>query len=71
MTTLCRSERAAWNELERMLRLWAEQVQSGRPMTKAQRLDIFGGPRGEYRQLLERVHTFREKHEGRSRRAAS
>jgi hypothetical protein len=53
MTGLCNSEDEAWNELERMLGLWATQVQSGQPMTMAQRLDIFGGPKGENRKILE------------------
>lgn len=34
MTTLCCSSEAAWNELDRMLRFWAAQVQRGTPMTK-------------------------------------
>jgi hypothetical protein len=53
MTGLCNSEDEAWNELERMLGLWATQVQSGQPMTMAQRLNIFGGPKGENRNILE------------------
>jgi len=45
----------AWNELDRMLRLWARQVESGRPMTREEHLEIFSGPNGEYRNLLETV----------------
>lgn len=53
MTGLCRSENGAWNELERMLGIWATQAQSGQPMTKDQRMAIFGGSRGEHRKILE------------------
>ncbi|KAI8938683.1 hypothetical protein NX059_004550 [Plenodomus lindquistii] len=52
MTCLCPSEEAAWAELDRMLGLWAQQVQRGTPMTKNETLDIFGGRRGQYKQLL-------------------
>ncbi|RFU32614.1 hypothetical protein B7463_g3747, partial [Scytalidium lignicola] len=46
MTGMCNSQKQAWSELERMLDVWARQVQSGQPMTKAQWLEIFGGPNG-------------------------
>jgi hypothetical protein len=46
MTGICNSEEHAWRELERMLDVWARQVQSGQPMTKAQALEIFGGANG-------------------------
>jgi hypothetical protein len=46
MTGICNSEEHAWKELERMLDVWARQVQSGQPMTKAQALEIFGGANG-------------------------
>jgi hypothetical protein len=53
MTGLCNSEDEAWNELERMLGLWATQVQSRQPMTRARLLDIFGGPNSKNRKVLE------------------
>jgi hypothetical protein len=46
MTGICNSEEQAWRELEKMLDVWARQVQSRQPMTKAQALEIFGGPNG-------------------------
>jgi hypothetical protein len=63
MTGFCNSEDRAWNELERMLSLWAIQVQSGQPMTKARRLDIFSGPNGEHRNLLEQVEKYHPERE--------
>jgi hypothetical protein len=36
-----------------MLDVWARQVQSGQPMTRAQRLEIFGGPNGRNVPVLE------------------
>jgi hypothetical protein len=35
-----------------MLGAWAGQKQTGQPMTKAQNLDIFGGPHGQNRAKL-------------------
>jgi hypothetical protein len=55
MTGIFGSTEQAGRELERMLGLWARQVQSGQPMTKEQRLEIFGGPDGRDRPLVERV----------------
>ena len=55
MTNVCNGSDRAWNELDRMLRLWARQVESGRPMTREERLEIFSGPNGAYRSLLETV----------------
>ncbi|CAO2650138.1 Nn.00g014300.m01.CDS01 [Neocucurbitaria sp. VM-36] len=55
MTSLCNGPDRAWNELDRMLRLWARQVESGRPMTREENLEIFSGPDGRWRKLLERV----------------
>jgi hypothetical protein len=52
MTGLCPSEEAAWNELDRMLELWAESVMRGTPMSKQEKVDIFGGRNGESRNLL-------------------
>ncbi|KAF2471452.1 uncharacterized protein BDR25DRAFT_368293 [Lindgomyces ingoldianus] len=43
----------AWDELDRMLRLWARQVESGRPMTREEQLEIFSGPHGEHKRVLE------------------
>lgn len=64
MTSVCPSETEAWEELDRMLRLWAQQVQSGKPMTKAERLNIFGGRRGQHSMLLSSVLDAFEKREG-------
>ena len=55
MTGLCNSKEQAWGELERMLDVWATQVQSGRSMTKDQKLEIFGGPNGRNTVILGRV----------------
>jgi hypothetical protein len=52
MTGLCPSEEAAWNELDRMLKLWAEQVMRGTPMSKHEKLNIFGGRNGENKHVL-------------------
>jgi hypothetical protein len=54
MTGICPSEEAAWNELDRMLKLWAESVMRGTPMSKDEKLEIFGGRNGESRTLLSR-----------------
>jgi hypothetical protein len=54
MTGLCNSKEQAWKELDRMLDVWARQVQSGQSMTKAQSLEIFGGPNGRNRFVLEK-----------------
>jgi hypothetical protein len=59
MTPHCRGKEAAWKELARMLRIWAIQAATGKPLTKEQRLAIFGGPRGEYRALLEGAEAYR------------
>jgi hypothetical protein len=53
MTALCNSPERAWRELDRMLGAWARQVQSGLPMTKAKELEIFSGPGGRHRYVLE------------------
>lgn len=37
-----------------MLGVEATQIQSGRPMTKAQSLEIFGGPNGRNKPILEK-----------------
>ncbi|KAJ0419724.1 hypothetical protein BJY00DRAFT_313645 [Aspergillus carlsbadensis] len=52
MTGICSSEDDAWAELDRMLTVWAQQVQSGEPMTEDKGLEIFGGPRGEHKSVL-------------------
>jgi len=49
MTSFCYSSEAAWAELDRMLGLWAEQVNRGTPMTKDENLEIFGGSKGSIR----------------------
>lgn len=52
-TGLCNSSEHVYRELERMLGAWARQKQSGRPMTKEEHLNIFGGPSGQNRKVLE------------------
>ncbi|KAF2498592.1 hypothetical protein BU16DRAFT_558650 [Lophium mytilinum] len=42
----CDSPEQAWGELDRMLGVWARQVQTGLPMTREDRLDILGGAGG-------------------------
>ena len=54
MTGICNSQEQAWRELDRMLGVWARQIQGGQPMTKAQSLEIFGGPNGRNRFVLEK-----------------
>ncbi|KAE8359471.1 hypothetical protein BDV27DRAFT_136051, partial [Aspergillus caelatus] len=38
-----------------MLRIWAEQVRSGQPMSYHLSLGIFGGPNGRDRRILENL----------------
>jgi hypothetical protein len=64
ITSLCYGSEAAWAELERMLGLWAEQVLSGKPVTKDESLEIFGGSRGEHKKLLSKFLDVVEKKEG-------
>jgi hypothetical protein len=52
ITGICNSTEQAWNELNRMLAAWATQMQTGRPMTKGETLNIFGGPNGQNRVVL-------------------
>jgi hypothetical protein len=61
MTGMCNSREQAWRELDRMLGAWAAQIQSGQPMTKEQELDIFGGPNGRNKRILEQFMTVLEK----------
>ncbi|KAH8816320.1 hypothetical protein F5884DRAFT_852763 [Xylogone sp. PMI_703] len=60
MTGLCNSEDRAWNELERMLGVWARQVQSGEPMTKAQAVEIFAGPNRGNKINIEKIYDLME-----------
>lgn len=53
MTGICNSSDQAWNELDRMLSVWARVMQSRREMTREERLEIFGGPNGRDRAILE------------------
>lgn len=53
MTSSCNGPDGAEEELDRMLRIWARQVESGRPMTREESLEIFSGPNGNYRNVLE------------------
>ena len=67
MTSLCRSREAAWAELDRMLELWAKQIKRGTPMTKDERLEIFGGPKGKHKKILSEFYRYKdlfEKREG-------
>ena len=64
MTAVCRSSDAAWADLDRMLQIWARQVERGTPMTKDETLEIFGGPKGELKPLLAKVVDVLEKREG-------
>jgi hypothetical protein len=43
MTSVCPSDEAAWAELDKKLKLWANQVARRTPMTKGEKLEIFGG----------------------------
>lgn len=54
MTGMCNSMEQVWRELDCMLGAWASQIQTGQPMTKHQKLDIFGGPNGQNKAVLER-----------------
>lgn len=55
VTGFCNSAEKAWAEPDRMLAVWAGQEQSGQPMTKAQSLEIFGGPDGRNVPVLEEL----------------
>ncbi|KAF2690123.1 hypothetical protein K458DRAFT_412948 [Lentithecium fluviatile CBS 122367] len=68
MTILCYGEEAAWNELDRMLRVWAGQVKSGREMSREEQLSIFGGKKGRYRGVLEQFMDLKEKKEKEARK---
>jgi hypothetical protein len=46
-----------------MLDVWARQEQSGEPMAKNQRLEIFGGPNGQNNAVLEMFMAELEKRE--------
>lgn len=63
MTGLCRSYEHARDELDRMLRVWARQTQTGLPMTKEKVLEIFGGPGGNNRGTLEMFMDEKERRE--------
>lgn len=52
MTSLCPSRDAAWAELDRMLELWARSVKRGTPMTKDEKLAVFGGWKGKHSKIL-------------------
>ncbi|EED18754.1 hypothetical protein TSTA_124730 [Talaromyces stipitatus ATCC 10500] len=62
MTGVCQSEEHTWRELDRMLDVWARQIQSGQPMTKDKVLKIFGGPKGQSRAILKQYFAEAEKH---------
>ncbi|KAF2793565.1 hypothetical protein K505DRAFT_375244 [Melanomma pulvis-pyrius CBS 109.77] len=65
MTSLCYGPKEAWHELERMLYLWAKSVESGRPMTQEERLNIFSGPKGKHRKLLMEFERHKAIHDAR------
>lgn len=52
MTNVCDEGESAWDELDRMLRLMAAQVDGGKPMDRKESLDIFSKPSGENRAAL-------------------
>ena|SRR5277367_5268833 len=54
ITGICYSSQQVWKELDRMLGAWARQTQTRQVMTKEQILNIFGGPNGQNRVVLER-----------------
>jgi len=54
MTPLCNGEDKAWAEAARMLTLMAECARSGVPMSREKRVEIFSGPRGEHRVVIEK-----------------
>jgi hypothetical protein len=64
ITSVCRSSEAAWAELDRVLDLWAKQVKRWTPMTKAENLEIFEGPKGEHKRLLRKFMDQLERREG-------
>lgn len=63
MTGVCSSSEQAWNELDRMLSLWARQKQSGQPMTRELELEIFGGPHGRDKRIVGQFLDAKEKRE--------
>ncbi|KAF2872893.1 hypothetical protein BDV95DRAFT_568259 [Massariosphaeria phaeospora] len=64
MTSLCPSNEAAWTELDRRLDSWAKQVMRGTPMSKDERLDIFGGRKGKNKKVLSEFIDEVERREG-------
>ena len=71
ITAACHGEEGAWNELDRMLGIWARVTERGTPMTREERLAIFSGPRGEYRNLLEKVMDEKDRIEEASKKNGS
>lgn len=63
-TSLCPSSEAAWAELDRLLGVWAKQVTRGTPMTRDEHLEIFGGWRGQHKEILSTFMDEAEKREG-------
>ena len=61
ITGICYSSQQGWKELDRMLGAWARQTQTGQVMTKEQALDIFSGPKGQSRRVLEHLLVEMEK----------
>jgi alpha-glucuronidase len=55
MSTLCDGKDSAWNEVDRMLLVMAKSVDSGRAMTKDERLEAASGPNEEWRDILRTV----------------
>jgi hypothetical protein len=52
MTGECNSSEKAGRELDRMLAAMAQQAKTREPMTKAQKLEVFGGPNGHNRKTV-------------------
>jgi hypothetical protein len=55
MTGLCRSSDHAHRELNGMLGVWARQIRGGQPMTKDEKLEIFGGPNWQNNKTFEQL----------------
>ena len=62
MTGECNSSENTWRELDRMLAAMAQQVKTREPMTKAQKLEVFGGPNGRNRKAVGAFLDLLDKH---------
>ncbi|KAL3455661.1 hypothetical protein BJX64DRAFT_294839 [Aspergillus heterothallicus] len=58
ITGICSSEDGAWAELDRVLGVWAKQVQAGEPIrldSSGKGLDIFGRRGGEHKWHIRQI----------------